>query len=359
MEVDQVYASAGVNRAYHCLAARGSTVLQGASNAVAVLQRDDVTGALRMTRTLNAHTDKVNCVQWGAGDSIFLSSSVDKTVVVWKDMAPVLKMTGHSESVTSVDSVTFPDGRLTVVSASGDGHLLVRRVAADMSTWDTIQDIQFKGGSFALNVRLATVPTTKGTAAHLLFACMDSCKVDVYAASDDGQFHKVTSLTGHEDWCQCVESAYDPETKCLLVATGGQDHFIRVWRLAEVSCDQEDSSISSGEIKLKEVVFDLPSNSSVRMSVRVDTILSGHEDRVTGLEFLKEDSGMIKLVSCSMDKTMIVWTPSSDGDGVWSDSVRVGEVGGNTLGFFGCQWLRPNHLLGYSFNGALHSWMAG
>ena len=81
---------------------------------------------------------------------------------------------------------------------------------------------------------------------------------------------------------------------------------------------------------------------------------------MTGLDFFRqEESDGLSLVSCSMDKTMIVWRPSQDGDGVWTDSVRVGEVGGNTLGFFGCQWVGSDHLLGYSFNGALHSWMAG
>ena len=46
-----------------------------------------------------------------------------------------------------------------------------------------------------------------------------------------------------------------------------------------------------------------------------------------------------------------------DSDGVWTDDVRVGEVGGNTLGFFGCQIISKDHLVGYSFNGALHSWI--
>ena len=44
----------------------------------------------------------------------------------------------------------------------------------------------------------------------------------------------LTLRSGHEDWSQCVESVYDSASKCLLVASGGQDHLIRVWRLAEV-----------------------------------------------------------------------------------------------------------------------------
>ena len=54
---------------------------------------------------------------------------------------------------------------------------------------------------------------------------------------------------------------------------------------------------------------------------------------------------------------MIVWKASNDQNDVWTDSVRVGEVGGNSLGFLGCQLgSNGNKLLGYSFNGALHLW---
>ena len=74
-----------------------------------------------------------------------------------------------------------------------------------------------------------------------------------------------------------------------------------------------------------------------------------------------------------MDKTMIVWTPppsnditdDEDAENIWSESVRVGEVGGNVLGFLGGQFAPRRRsddegrmeLLGHSFNGALHSWV--
>ena len=69
---------------------RGQTVLHGASNAIAVLERDEE-GSFRMRRTLcvNGHTDKVNCVRW-VQDNIFLSGSVDKSAILWRDLKPGL-----------------------------------------------------------------------------------------------------------------------------------------------------------------------------------------------------------------------------------------------------------------------------
>ena len=59
------------------------------------------------------------------------------------------------------------------------------------------------------------------------------------------------------------------------------------------------------------------------------------------------------LLSCSLDKSMIVWKFDSD-SGMWIETVRVGEVGGNTLGFLGCEFrLDANILIGYNFNGSV------
>lgn len=43
--------------------------------------------------------------------------------------------------------------------------------------------------------------------------------------------------------------------------------------------------------------------------------------------------------------------------GLWLEKVRVGEVGGNTLGFYG-GFFNPsgNQLIAYSYHGAFHIW---
>ena len=101
-----------------------------------------------------------------------------------------------------------------------------------------------------------------------------------------------------------------------------------------------------------------------------------------------------------MDKSIVVWTPDPELDGLWTESVRVGEVrsmsicrqlhngslkprvshvstawkprveslksrvvvsqvGGNTLGFLGCAYDQSgdgNHILAYNFTGSFYSW---
>lgn len=72
--------------------------------------------------------------------------------------------------------------------------------------------------------------------------------------------------------------------------------------------------------------------------------------------FRSEDK-KLTLLSSSMDKTIIVWTADSELGGIWIESARVGEVGGNTLGFMGCHYDEDaEQILGYSFTGSFHYW---
>ena len=111
------------------------------------------------------------------------------------------------------------------------------------------------------------------------------------------------------------------------MATGGQDHLIRVWKLIEVSANGSKPENDKSEIKLKEVVFEVGERDDTggtrsKMSARVETILSGHEDRVTGLNlFTDSDTQALRLLSSSMDKTMIVWKPSSENEGKQNNSI--------------------------------------
>lgn len=71
----------------------------------------------------------------------------------------------------------------------------------------------------------------------------------------------------------------------------------------------------------------------------------------------KEGSGSkLQLLTSSMDKTLIIWESDESSD-VWLEVVRLGEVGGNTLGFRGGKF-GPNgdFILAYSYHGAFHVW---
>lgn len=63
----------------------------------------------------------------------------------------------------------------------------------------------------------------------------------------------------------------------------------------------------------------------------------------------------LRLLSASIDKTLIIW--ASTEEGVWLEQVRVGEVGGNSMGFFGGKFaLDGCSIMAHSYQGGFHIW---
>eukprot|EP01100_Stratorugosa_tubuloviscum_P013666 TRINITY_DN699_c2_g1_i2.p1 TRINITY_DN699_c2_g1~~TRINITY_DN699_c2_g1_i2.p1 ORF type:complete len:503 (-),score=198.51 TRINITY_DN699_c2_g1_i2:132-1640(-) len=57
-----------------------------------------------------------------------------------------------------------------------------------------------------------------------------------------------------------------------------------------------------------------------------------------------------------MDKTMMIWEPDNI-SGLWLNEVRVGEMGGNSLGFYGGLFgAKGQSIIAHGYNGTFHYW---
>ena len=131
---------------------------------------------------------------------------------------------------------------------------------------------------------------------------------------------------GHEDWSQTLDVTTEPKSGDILLASGSQDAFVRVWRFAKVNeekalaekrkvCDLGQDE----DIKAKETI--LHTHGSNYFALTVETILSGHEDKVFGVHWAHCKSGL-NLLTASLDKTVILWKQDEASDGIWIESVR-------------------------------------
>lgn len=81
--------------------------------------------------------------------------------------------------------------------------------------------------------------------------------------------------------------------------------------------------------------------------------LGGHVERVYSINW---NPKKFTLLSSSQDKSMIVWEYDTESE-VWLESIRVGEVGGNTLGFYGGMFgSNGTSIMAYSYHGSFHIW---
>ncbi|XP_031709814.1 elongator complex protein 2 isoform X1 [Anarrhichthys ocellatus] len=314
---------------------------------------------------LNGHTGRVNTVQWVhredcAPERHLVSGGSDNRLIVWEaqngKFVQLVECKGHTGPVCAVDAIYVEDSRILVASSASDSTVRLW-LCNEANEAECLHTLSF-GSSFMMDVSLALLP---GSRVPILACGGDDSRVHLYVQSNGEQLHKAMSLQGHEDWIRGV--AWASLGGELLLASCSQDCLIRVWRLCAKSGTDAHVEDDHTIIKMKEDVFEVKErDASSVFAVSLETVLAGHENWVYGVHWQPplykggELQQPLGLLSASMDKTMIFWAPE-EGSGVWVEQVRVGEVGGNTLGFYGCQMSPDGSMIvAHAFHGALHLW---
>ncbi len=304
-ELERVYISTGCNRSPNCLAWREDLLLYASCDSVVVAARSSVgEGPLEAIATLCGHSARVNCVRWVEGENgarYFTSASADGTAAVWTrkrkdgdegrvsfEKASVLK--GHSEGVTVSGGVEVESSSILVATTSSDCTIRTwlvdpeQQEAADHKEKTRID----LGRGMCMDLRVVLV----GRLSAMLMAAMEDCRVHLFGGRrDGGDFSFSHALHGHEDWVRCLDVVGCGSGGDLLLASGGQDGFVRVWKL--VSRNQAEPDLQTGppddrQLKMKEELFEIRGEErSLQFAVKLETILAGHEDKVFAVQWRK------------------------------------------------------------------------
>ncbi|KAJ3034748.1 Elongator subunit elp2 [Rhizophlyctis rosea] len=209
------------------------------------------------------------------------------------------------------------------------------------------------------------------------------------------------SLQGHTDWVRTLEiatytSTHDSTTDShfrdgdLIVASGSQDRYIRLWRISDASNENGDTKDEGRGVDLVAEMMETLAGAGMeegglqlsmkahlmeisngdrkqKFTVMFDALLLGHEDWVHTVHWrpatqIVDVGGSLQyhqpmsLLSASADKSLILWHPDPQ-SGTWVEKARVGEIGGSTLGFYG-GLLSPDGtmMMANGYNGAIQLW---
>uniref|UniRef100_A0A2K5RNN4 Elongator complex protein 2 n=1 Tax=Cebus imitator TaxID=2715852 RepID=A0A2K5RNN4_CEBIM len=292
---------------------------------------------------LNGHTARVNCIQWickqdGSSSTELVSGGSDNQVIHWEiednQLLKAVHLQGHEGPVYAVHAVyqrrtSDPALCTLIASAAADSTVRLWSKKGSEVTWKIGQMERGRTSIlckalwkeklhiFWYHNRISFIPSAFRPIPIL--ACGDDdCRIHLFAQQND-QFQKVLSLSGHEDWIRGVEWA--AFGKDLFLASCSQDCLIRIWKLYIKSTSLETQD--DDNIRLKENTFTVENESvKITFAVTLETVLAGHENWVNAVHwqpvFYKDGvlQQPMRLLSASMDKTMILWAPDEE-SGVW------------------------------------------
>ncbi|XP_039279071.1 probable elongator complex protein 2 [Nilaparvata lugens] len=364
---ENIYTSSACNATPHCVDwSDNGLIAYGASNNVILYKHNDDGGG-SVIRTLIGHKERVNTVRWvrnpekiSVTETVVISGSSDKSIIIWTidKKGECLKKTvleGHSNIVTVVDAVyrssDLDKKELSIFSSSVDSTIKIWKVSRNKNEDEIhLNSIDIPSNGLCLSAAI----TTFNHGSDILVACgLDNCKISLYSESGD-DIEELGKLKGHDDWVRALDFTQNGDD--VLLVSASQDTTVRIWRFSPSSnavIDPED------QITQKKQVIELGKRP---LDVTLEAVLSGHEGWVYGIAWHPTaiENGTIKqpmqLLTASLDKTLIVWAPDKD-SGVWLETSRMGEMGGNGLGFYGaCYSPHGNFLLVHGFQGGIHLW---
>lgn len=282
-----------------------------------------------------------------------ISGSDDSTCILWNiqdiDNPGKIVLSGHKSGVTAVDAIVV-NGELTIATSSADSTVRLWRVNPDEKQADisSFQVFELPSNGICFNVKLCLLPR----AGILLAVATDDDSIQFYGENHPQNFEKVETLSGHEDWVRGLDFTTDDNGDVLL-ATSSQDSFIRLWRILPTSHESK-SSADQTLIQVEERTFTVTDKKFI---LSLESVLQGHENWVYSVSWSRnKENDSLQLLSSSMDKTMIIWSIDKE-QAIWTEKIRVGDVGGNSLGFYGAKFSSSGKsIVGHGFQGSLHLW---
>eukprot|EP00127_Corallochytrium_limacisporum_P000314 Clim_evm9s11 gene=Clim_evmTU9s11 len=372
-------------------------IAYGSEKAVLVL---DAPGPATVSRGIKAilhgHKQDVTTVRWhrpGSGHSpILLSASADGIVRFWvvsESHGNVVQecsgeLLSHEDVVSDISSVVINRAKSFLVgSCGGDGKILLAVVQIDTDGTCTIAEdakyeIRMEGLTYPYT--LAICGSIGNGKKFLVAASTLDSHILLYTAAlnENGtgidMVKKTAVLRGHKAWIpqMCFSPVWNGE---ILLASASQDNMLRLWHIRpkqdeDKSSDgvpQNDLERKLNQLAIKAKESDIGEFGSREYVISIEAVLAGHDGWVTGVRWihpkgkdLKKDD--LRILTASMDRTMMIWAPemvesAGSTNTLWTSATRVGEMGGNTLGFYGCcASTDASVILAAGYHGALHAW---
>ncbi len=327
-----------------------SILVFGAGNTLALWDplKPDSPG---VERTLKAHSGLITSVRFLDKGRFIIAGSQDKSISVWENNSEndkfdykniqMINFHLHSIDVISVSDHFKHSENLFFISGGADGKVVFWSYDSNEKIFKNLHDFIIGPGFYPLSIETIELKNSLNN-----FVCSiagTSTLIYIYTFNFNSSknellnFTQAAKLKGHEDWIKCLSFKYDTGNNSILLASGSQDRYIRIWRL--ISSDQQViPELSPTElvfIQNKQYNFIIKQNNEkeeekekskddVKCSMSFEALIMGHDDWISNLQW-HPDPLKLQLLSSSADTTLMIWSPDQ-ASGIWISTTRLGEI---------------------------------
>lgn len=340
MQFDVEYMSAGINPIINNLDwGKNNLICYGAGEAVYIYDPEK----MKVFQCFNNNCGRINSAKWIKGRDVqkeneLVSISSQGSIFIW-DLETGKKQEEHfHEKCISCLTALYKSSEKRdafvffsyLSPLQGNSALLVFHRKLPGDSFEHYQ-------KFDLNdlLPICINATIIEKFNQILFAVgLSDNFVNLYL--EDVTENKFTLATriNHSGWVNGIDFTF--KNNKLMMVAACQDVAIRIW---EMSLNVDGSNMHEWYL---------------RKNFHHKENLYGHDGWTNSACFHPFDPD--KMLTSSVDKTMVYWEHSSKYH-LWLDSVRVGNIGGNLVGFYGAVFSPDgNSMLGYTYQGAFHLW---
>lgn len=161
----------------------------------------------------------------------------------------------HKASTSALGSFTTSTGARVLLTGGSDAVVHVYTAASDADQFVRQQTIDL-AGKLPLDIAIAALPGSPDTIAVAIALTDKRLQIWHGHVSSDAslQLTKGISLEGHEDWIRCLNFCHFGDE--LLLASGSQDGYIRLWRFAKTEGVAEQKERRAKKMELDDEMLD-------------------------------------------------------------------------------------------------------
>lgn len=261
---------------------------------------------------LRGHADTIWCLSYSPDDTLLASASADGTVRLWEvntGLPVMILPRSHANWVWCLD--WSPDGSMLATGGS-DARILIWDAAEAAHMAGRVQMMQMNAEEDDSWLEAAAIEAEKAAQASAPLLYWQAHEKSIHqvafapgeprmliSVGQEGTLAVWDAKTGELD-CRLM-GHIGPITCCAvsprseeIVATGGEDHTVRIWDLSDI----DPASVNAHISREKPLGFNL-----------AHFTLKGHEGGISAIKFCAD--GQL-LASASKDCEVRIWFPSAE-----------------------------------------------